>query len=84
MVFYDDLDFVELVARPINLETTMARYPIPQNCSSMTSTREAGAMGRISPNPVAERLVKLRERNSTKVIDWPGLVVYRKLSGIHV
>jgi hypothetical protein len=51
---------------PISRDITIAMYAMPANCSSMTSTRAAEPIGRISPSPVAERVVKLRNSSSRK------------------
>lgn len=55
------------MVNPTILETTIARYAIPANCSSITNTRAGGVTGTMSLNPVAERFVKLKKSRFKKV-----------------
>ena len=69
------------MVNPTSLETTTARYAIPANCSSITSTRAGGVTGTMSLNPVAERFVKLRKSSFKKRLAVPGRPLWRNLPG---
>jgi len=50
------------MVRPISRETTSAMYITPANCSSITSARAHGLIGRTSPRPKLDSVVKLQHR----------------------
>lgn len=56
-------------------------YITPQNISSIARLRAGGVIGMMSPKPVADSEVKLRNSNSTHVRVWSAFTAAVKLPG---